>query len=268
LPLSSASIYLRRVDIPRASFLAALLILASGCGSQSAGASSGGDPTASWKPGTGPAVPVSGKAFLFGPSANLSLEGATISVAEAPDQTTTVAADGTFSFMVPSGAPLSFHLDQTMFFPNQSATLDVGPSGIEELGFQAPTEDTAGLLATFAHITIDPTMCQISTTVSKAGTAPYGGSGLGEPDAVVSISPAPPDGGTPIYFQYLSETTILPDPTLTATSIDGGVIFANVPPGDYTLTATKQGIDFTPVHVRCRAGVLVNAAPPHGIQEM
>jgi|GEM_PF-3542389 len=43
-------------------------------------------------------------------------------------------------------------------------------------------------------------------------------------------------------------------------------VFLNVPPGDYVLTAHKAGMSFTPAAIRCRAGVLVNASPPWGLQ--
>jgi hypothetical protein len=52
--------------------------------------------------------------------------------------------------------------------------------------------------------------------------------------------------------------------TLESTSLDGGVTFTNVPPGEYTLEATKDDIPFTKVAIKARAGVIVNASPPHG----
>jgi hypothetical protein len=227
------------------------------------------DPTANWKVGNGPLAPITGKAFVFGPGDGPSLEGATVSVAEAPEYHTTVTADGTFAFEAPSGAPLSFLIEQPGFPPNQSAAIPIEPEGIAELGFQVPTESTFNLLAILADIdSPDPSRCQVSTTVSRAGTEPYGGPALGEPDVVVSIDPPLPSDSGPIYFQYVSDKTIIPDRTLPMTSIDGGVIFANVPPGEYVLRATKEGKQFTPVEIRCRAGRLVNAAPPHGLQEL
>jgi len=60
---------------------------------------------------------------------------------------------------------------------------------------------------------------------------------------------------------------IVPDATLTATSVDGGVLFLNVPPGEYRLLATKPGKQFTQAKIRCTAGQLINAAPPYGLQE-
>ena len=240
-------------------FASILVVLASACGGTS-------DPTASWVPNEGPPATVSGHAFVFGPNgAGLSLEGAVVSVGESPGVTATVAADGTFAIAAPSGGPATFSLTQTGFFPNQSATLDITADGVAMLGFQAPTNDAVDILASLVRVTPDPTRCQISTTVSRAGTEPYGGDGLGVDGAIVTIDPPLPASSGPIYFAYGSLP--FPDRTLTATSIDGGVLFANVPVGEYTLTATKSGVTFSTVDIRCRAGVLVNAAPPHGIQQ-
>jgi hypothetical protein len=220
-----------------------------------------------WDLGAGPKVTVSGKAFVFAGSSTDTLEGAVVAVAEDPaSYQTTVQPDGTFSLEVPSGAPASFQLDKPGFFPNQSAALELGADGVMMLGFQAPSNMTVDTLSTFVRATPDPKLCQIATTVSRAGTDPYGGDALGEPGVVVTLDPPVRDHDA-IYFYY-SDGTIFPDPALTATSIDGGVVFTNIPPGEYTLTATKAGKQFTPVTIRCRAGRLVNAAPPHGLQEI
>ncbi len=242
----------------------ALVALAVGCGSRNDEAPEG--PTWDWQVGDGPLAPVSGRVFVFGPSAGATLVGATVSVAEAPECTTTVGEDGSFELEVPSGAPVSFVLEQPGFPLNQSATLKVGSEGIVFLGFQAPTEATFGALAIMAAIAAEPERCQVTTTVSRAGTEPYGGIGLGEPDVVVTIEPG--IEASPIYFEYASESLIYPEPDLTATTIDGGVVLPNVPPGEYRLTATKQGKAFTPVDIRCRPGTLVNAVPPYGLQEL
>ena len=217
---------------------------------------------------TGPLAPASGAAHVFGAGGGNSVEGAVISVAEAPSITTTVAANGTFSLRVPSGGACSFVFHKAGFADNQTAALPVGEAGIEQIGFQAPTDKTFALLATVTGIEVDPARCQIATTVSRAGTAPYGGPGLGEPDAIVSITPPLPAENGPVYFRYVSNDVIYPDRKLTATTLDGGVLYANVPPGEYVLRADKPGKKFSTVKLRCRAGMLVNAAPPWGIQEM
>lgn len=222
-----------------------------------------------WPANSGPPAHVVGHAFIFGPNdAMLSLAGATVAVAEAPSVATTVAADGSFEFDVPSGGAQSFLLTQDGFHPTQSAAIDVGTDGIARLGFQVPTEDTFGLLGTLADVRPDPMRCQVATTVSRLGTEPYGGDGLGVEGATAALAPGLPSGAAgPIYFAY-ANGVIYPDPSLTQTSLDGGVIFANVPIGDYTLTADKAGTSFSSAEIRCRAGVLVNAAPPNGLQQL
>lgn len=236
-----------------------LLALLVGCGGDD-------DPTADWVANTGPLVPVTGMAFVFGPNAaGLTIEGSVVSVAENPSVSTTVASDGSFTLQVPSGGPSTFSLVKEGFHANQSATIEVTANGIPMLGFQAPNEMAFETLGNFARVTPDPERCQIATTVSRKGTEPYGGDALGVEGAAVTLEPARGDG--PIYFNYAGGT-IFPDRTLTTTTIDGGVIFANVPVGEYTMTAHKDGTQFAPVTIWCRAGVLVNAAPPNDLREL
>ena len=219
--------------------------------------------------GTGPLVAAAGMAFSFGQSsAASSLEGAHISVLESPELGATVDGNGGFALQVPSGGECSFTIHQPGFHDSQTAALSVGAGGIDQVSFQVPPDNIFAVLASVVGIDADPTRCQIATTVSAAGTPPYGGSGVGEPDVTVTIAPPLPASAGPVYFQYVSASVILPDASLTATSIDGGVLFLNVPPNDYTLTAHKAGKTFSSVKLHCRPNVLVNAAPPWGLQTL
>lgn len=227
------------------------------------------DPTASWVPGEGPIVTVSGQAFLFGPAPGVSLAGAAVYVLEAPEQRGVVADDGSFSLEVASDAELSFVIEQEGLATVQSATIPIGADGLADLGFQVPTPTVVDLMALAAGVELDAERCQLVTTVSSVASPPYGGAGVGEAGAVVVIDPAAPDGAVgPVYFDYLSDDLILPDPALTATTIDGGVLFGNVPTGAWTLRAEKAGVTFTEPVARCHPGALVNAAPPHGIEAL
>lgn len=227
------------------------------------------DSTASWVVGEGPLAAVSGRAFVFGPApSGLSLAGAVVSVVEDPSYAAVVGEDGAFLLEVPSGAPLTFRVSQEGFSDVDSAALFVSEDGIEQLGFQVPSLSLVEPLAIAAGIDMEPGACQIATTVSSEASPPYGGAGVGEPGAVASITPDPEaEGGIgPVYFAYLTDAVILPDPELTETTIDGGVLWGNVPPGEYTISAQKEGVPFTAPRLRCRAGALVNASPPHGIE--
>jgi hypothetical protein len=62
----------------------------------------------------------------------------------------------------------------------------------------------------------------------------------------------------PIYFG----SNVIPDRSLIETTDDGGVVYIQLPPGQYVLTASKPGVEFAQVNVKCRPGVLVNASPP------
>ncbi len=76
-----------------------------------------------------------------------------------------------------------------------------------------------------------------------------------------------PDPGAehgPVYFNK----DVLPEPGLTETSVDGGVVWTNVPPGNYVLRANKTDVEFEEVRIWCRPNVLVNAAPPKGLQAL
>lgn len=224
------------------------------------------EPTPLWHDvGTGPLVHVSGHAFVFGSSAN-SLGGAVISVAEAPRLTTTTAPDGTFAFDVPGGGQVSFVLRQPGFHDVQTATFTLGAADLAQVGFQAPTDGIFKLFSGLVGVDLDPERCQIASTVSAAGTEPYGGDAMGEPGAVVTIDPPLTAENGPVYFNYIKPGVILPDTTLKATTVDGGVIFMNVPTGEYHLFAAKAGKTFTSVKIRCQKGLLVNAAPPWGLQ--
>lgn len=226
-----------------------------------------GDVSKDWVPNTGAAAHVTGMVFVFGPNgAGLTVEGGIVAVVEDLSITTTVAADGMFAFDVPSGGPATFSFTKDGFHLAHSAAIDVTPAGISMLGFQVPVEETYQLLASVAKITLDPTKCQIVTTISASGTTPYGGDGLGVPGSTITSDPSA--GETPIYFAYQGGT-IYPDNTLTETSMDGGAIIPNADAGgEYVIQGHKSGVTFQPATIRCRAGALANAAPPNGIQQL
>lgn len=205
---------------------------------------------------------VSGHVFVFGYGG--SLVGATVSVAGQPELTTTCDDNQDFALQVPSPGDYSFVVTHDGYAPTQSALLSVPVEGLDMVGFQVPSDLTYSLIAAFVGVDLDAQRCQLVTTVSAAGGPPYGGVGVGEPDVVVTLDP--PESA-PIYFAYNGEDLPpLPDRDLTASTIDGGVLFANVPPGTYTMSASKAGKVIPPIRLSCTAGMLVNAAPPRGLQ--
>lgn len=209
---------------------------------------------------------VSGHAFVFGPPGG-RIVGATVTVLEQPDFVTTTAEDGSWSLSVPNGRPATFVLEHPDHAPYQTATLDIA-GDMERVTFQAPTWDMVDLLAGMADVERDPERCQIAATVTRRGHSLYDSDGLshGEPGATVTIAPPPPDADGPIYFNLVMAQVIYPDRALEATSEDGGVLFLNVTPGEYVLSASKEGATVADSRIVCRPGWIANASPPWGLQ--
>ena len=193
-----------------------------------------------------------------GPIAN-----AHVFVLENPTLTTTSDATGHFVITgVPVGSDASLVMEHPDYILIQTGTHEVPAEGITRMTFQAVTPDTRNALAQSLSITVDDTRCQMVTTVTRIGRSVYDPGAHGEDGVIVTIDPPLPATSGPVYFN----ASVIPDTTLSMTSEDGGVLFTNVPPGEYTWTATKAGATFAQVRMSCRAGVLVNAAPPWGLQ--
>jgi hypothetical protein len=89
----------------------------------------------------------------------------------------------------------------------------------------------------------------------------------GDPGALASATPALGIG--PIYFNR----QVIPDPTQTSTSVDGGVAWLNMPVGHiYEVTAEKEGVSYKTARFNVDAadathGVeLYIASPPHSVE--
>jgi hypothetical protein len=215
-------------------------------------------------------VGVTGNAFNFA-SQGGSLIGGVVSVLERPGVTATTTDDGAFAFdVLPVGAELTFVLSYMDYPPIQTGTHVLPPDGMARVSFQAPDPDLYDTLARVVRVIPAPDRCQIATTVTRVGNSLYDDTPgtHGEPDATVTIDPTPPDVDGPVYFNLVKYNVIWPDRQLRATTADGGVLFLNVPEGEYTLRASKPDTTFRPVKIKCRAGFLANASPPWGLQAL
>ncbi len=249
--------------------MALALGLACGCGGNAGpdDGDSGSDATDGEEAEPVP-VSASGHAFDFGPSGG-RVEGAVVTIPELPGLSTTTGADGEWAFHdLVSGTTLSFSMSMTGFPVVQTGTITLGPEGAELVTFQAPTQDMFDYMADLVGIVPDPARCQIATTVTRMGNSLYDTTPgtHGEPYATVTSEPPIPAGSGPIYFNLVTAGIIFPDPDLTETTDDGGVLWVNVEPGTYVLTAHKPDTVFRDVVITCRAGVVVNASPPWGLQ--
>lgn len=218
-----------------------------------------GDPSAG--------VRVSGNAFSFTLSGG-RIEDAYVTSLEHPEWCVRTGAEGAFELVgVPVGSDLTLRIHHPDYVVVQTGTHTVPAEGMERLTFQVPDHSIYDLLARVVRARPDADHCQIAATVTEIGRSLYTTDwpSHGQAGATVSISPTPAEADGPIYFEYY-ETGILPDRSLTETSRDGGILYLNVTPGDYVLSAHADGMSFRDVRVRCEAGVLVNPSPPWSLQ--
>lgn len=213
-------------------------------------------------------VALSGHAFAFATTGG-RVEGGTVTLLEFPERSAITDADGAFRFdELPADATATLVLDHPDHPPIQTGTFVLGEKDVERVTFQAPDHATYDLLANVLRLEPDPTRCQIATTVTRMGNSLYDEipGTHGEPGATVTLDPMPEGVDGPVYFDLVRYNVIFPARALTETSADGGVLFLDVPPGTYTLRAHKADTTFTEAIIECRAGLLVNASPPWGLQ--
>ncbi len=211
-----------------------------------------------------PTTSIKGDVFAFlsevsGPR----VAGATVTVLERPDKSAVTDAAGHFEIdglAVGSEATLVFaHPD---FYPTQSATYLLGSNGIDPFAFQVLSNALFKVLAGLFTGIEQETHCAIATTITRLGGTVHVQVRQGEPGATLSLTPSAADAKGPVYFSEM----VLPDMKLTSSTKDGGALYYHVPPGTYTLSAAKPGYRFVAQKVICRAGYLVNAGPPLGVQ--
>ena len=221
-------------------------------------------------PGNGPPEPatyrMSGNAFSFAPPGLPGwgrIEGGTVSVLEMPEFRTTTVDDGYFVLDdLPIREEITLVLEADGFPTTHTKTFRLTDADIEQITFQVPNLGLYELLAGVVGAEIDDDKCQVVSTATFLGGSLYLPNAHGEAGARVALTPTDGAADGPIYFNE----SVIPDRTQDLTSADGGVAFINVEPGDYHLTAHKPGVRFERVKLKCRAGVLANASPPHALQ--
>jgi hypothetical protein len=220
-------------------------------------ASCGGSPA--------PTATVSGDALVFNGGPDARVAGAHVFVLEDPTHEATTDATGHFELPgIPVGSDVTLVMEHPDYVPIQTGTHEVPTEGLERITFQSVPPNVRDALAAFLEITPDPASCQMVTTVTRVGRSLYDPGAHGEEGATVTIDPPLPAELGPIYFG----SDVLPNRALTETSDDGGVLFINVPPGEYTWTAHEEGTTFREVRMQCRPGFLINASPPWGLQAL
>src|SRR5450432_1434851 len=235
-------------------------------------------------------VPIGGTVFHFGLDLSQSppvsypfqstVAGARVSIAEAPiTRFLNIRSDANGKLGLKAvkvqGTPLriSFVYQLTGYTTTKSQVFEVADSGITDLAVQFSTATYFSLAKGQIEQQIAaligapyPLTNVLVTTVGKSWVSLYSPElPHGDPGAQVSISPAIafPASLDPVYFNE----SVAPDPTLTSTSVDGGVLFGNLASGSYTVTASKAPFTYSPLTfvVEDDIGLYV-ASPPHATQ--
>ena len=169
--------------------------------------------------------------------------------------------------------PISFVYEHAGYTTTKSQVFQVGDAGITDLSVQFPTaayftvakgqieQQIGGLIG--APYVLNNVLV---TTVGKSWASMFSPElPHGDPGAQVTVTPAIqfPVSVGPVYFNQ----AVAPDPTLTSTSVDGGVLFGNLANGSYSFTASKAPFSYDTVTFAIQDGIgLYVASPPHGIQ--
>ena len=171
--------------------------------------------------------------------------------------------------------PLRFSLVYELagYPTTKSQVVDVPDGGVTDLAVQFPTaayyaaakgqiEQQIGALIGAPYSLRNV----LVTTVGKSWASMYSTQlPHGDPGVQVAISPAAPFPVSlgPVYFNE----AVAPDPTLTSTSVDGGVLFGNLASGSYSVTASKAPFSYSALTFVVEDAVeLYVASPPHATQ--
>jgi hypothetical protein len=207
-----------------------------------------------------------GTAYTF--NTRSTIAGAEIRIDELPDLVAVTDENGTWELEVPVGADLTPYIVAAGHHTIYLQTFHSGQDAIEEINFQTPTDVVYDLLYNLIQFYEGrPPFedgCVIVTTVSDPLVvgmtfdefihfAPHGVAG-----ATASGDPALPD---PIYFN----DAVIPDLGQQTSSGDGGVLWSNVPPGVYEVSATHPEVEFATFTASCVQDRVINASPPWGL---
>lgn len=223
-----------------------------------------------WATGTQRRVHLRGTAYEFN-NVHVLLAGATIRVAEFPRLEAVVHRDGTYDLAVPDRSRVTPYILAAGHHTIYLQTFTTDGENLANVNFQTPSDGVYRALVALLKVSVDSRgnlrQCAIVSTfntrnvrdLSYAGFIAYGAHGVA--GATATASPALPK---PLYFNE----GVLPDPSQSASSKDGGVVWTGVPPGVYTITAHDPATRFASFVATCRPGRVVNANPPWGLHQL
>jgi len=208
-------------------------------------------------------------------------EGATVRIDEYPNLTATAAADGYWTLEVPDRANITPCTEYEGHHPMCDQTFFTRGRDLNQVNFQMVENLIGSVLAAASGaetITLPSGVkrvkqCAIVSTFFEKEKRSY----LDFQDflddmphgiAGARAEAAPTAGGTPLAGPIYYNESVIPQTDLIESSRDGGVMWVNIPPGTYTVTATHSTARFSQFQATCRDGRLINANPPWGLYEM
>ncbi len=215
-------------------------------------------------------VQLRGTAYEFN-NVHTLLAGAAIRVAEFPKLKAVVGTNGRYDLVVPDHARITPYIVAPGYHTIYLQTFTTDGEDLANVNFQTPTDAVYTGLVALLGVPVDaqgnPAKCAIVSTfntrnvrdLSFDGFIAYGAHGVA--GATATASPTLPK---PVYFNQ----NVVPDPSQTRSSVDGGVVWTNVPTGVYTITAHSSTTRFASFQASCRPGRVVNANPPWGLHEL
>ena len=216
-------------------------------------------------------VTISGRAYAFN-HMDTYLAGAEIRIRELPKLSATTDVNGDYSLEVPDDTNVTPYIEPPDGY-NQIdlQTFHTRGADIENANFQTPGDleynGLAALLAVPMGPDGRPVDCVIVTTASDRDVRGvdydtfHARTPHGVPGARAQTRPPVPG---PTYFNE----SVIPDPSKTETSEDGGIIWTEVPAGTYRVVTTSPSTRFASFLATCAPGRVVNANPPWGAYEL
>jgi hypothetical protein len=216
-----------------------------------------------------PPVHVRGTVYTF--DNQEPIPSATVRVVEFPGLAATTGPDGSYDLTVPDGREITLYAKAAGHHALHTQTFVTRGGDLDHVNHQDPTIGIYHALAALMSVPLDandnPTQCVVVSTFSTVnvrdlsfqGFVDYGAHGVAGATAYATPSLPPP-----VYFNE----SVIPDRTRTESSVDGGVIWTNVPTGTYRFHGQHPSTRFASFRADCEPGRVVNANPPQGLYEL
>jgi len=209
---------------------------------------------------------VGGNAWAVTYQVTKPVKRALVTLVEYPGYSCVTDAHGRYCFTgLGAGMKLTLSLSHPLYTTTRTQTFTMPESDVKNMSFQVPDRLAFHVMCIISKTQPDPSRGHIASTITTRDPQTFTNLGFpGEPGCTDSIEPKLPRACGPVYFN----TRTLPKRELTETTTDGGICYVNVPPGEYTLYAHKEGMEFEPVKVKVAPKTLTNAAPPYGLRKV